>query len=81
MHKVGPAAALVFQDLLSRGCELIVASSALSRLLDPSPYDEAPLFEPIEQRIKRGDIELEQTFRALFDELADLVTVAWAMLD
>jgi hypothetical protein len=81
MHKIRPTAALVFQDLLPSGSELIVATSALSLLFDPTPDDEAPLFEPIQQWIERGDIELEETFGALFDLLTDLITVARAVLD
>jgi len=81
MHKIGPTAALVLQHLLPSGSELIVASSALSLLFNPSPNDKVPLFETIEQWIKRGDIELEEAFGASFDQLADFITVTRAVLD
>jgi hypothetical protein len=81
MHKIGPTVALVFQHFLPVGSELIVAPSALSRPFDPSPSDEAPPFEAVEQWVERGNIEFEETLRALFDQLADLITVAWAVLD
>jgi hypothetical protein len=80
-HKIGPAAALVFQHFLSYGSEPIVSASALSLPLDPSPSDEASLFEAVEQWVERSNIKLEETFRALFDQLADFITVAWAVLN
>src|SRR5215471_1389011 len=80
-HKIGPAIALVLQHFLSFGSEPIVAPSALSVLFDPSPSDEASLFEAVEQWVERGNIEFEETFRALFDQLANLITVAWALLN
>jgi hypothetical protein len=80
-HKIGPAAALVFQHFLSYGSEPIVSASALSLPLDPSPSDEASLFEAVEQWVERGNIEFEEPLRALFDQLANLITVAWALLN
>jgi hypothetical protein len=35
----------------------------------------------LEEWIKGSNIEFEETFRALFDQLANLITVAWALLN
>src|SRR5580698_11296436 len=78
VDKIEPGRALRFQHFLSLSGQLVIAATALAGLLYPSPCNPSALFEPVEQGIKRGDVELQYTLGALFDELADLVTVACA---
>src|ERR1035438_7774003 len=81
VHKFGPRAALLLEDCLALRRELVISASPLTGLFHPAARDEAALFQPVEQRIKRGDIELEHAIRSLFDLLADLVPVARTVLD
>ncbi len=39
------------------------------------------MFETVEQRIQRGNMEAQGTAGAVFDELADVVTVARLVLE
>src|SRR5262245_56272193 len=70
-----PRAALALEDLRARRRDLVVATPALPRLLDPAPLNPSALLEAIEQRIERGDAKLQHTVRPRFDQLAQVVAV------
>src|SRR6202000_3257130 len=50
-------------------------------LLYPSPGDPSALFQPVEQGIERGHVELQHVSGAVFDQLADLISMSRAMFD
>src|SRR5215208_5554241 len=69
-----PAAALSGQYLLPLGRQSVIAPPPLARFFDPAALNPAALFQPVEKRVKRGDVKLQHAFRTRFDQLADLVT-------
>src|ERR1700678_3506020 len=81
VDKIAPGVALFLQNCLAQSSQLVVSPPALTSLFDPSPNNESTFFEAIEQRIKRGDIELERTFGTLFYEFADFIPVSRTMFD
>jgi hypothetical protein len=56
------AQALLLKDRLALRLELVVPAPALAGLFHPAAGDEAALLQPVEQWVKRGDIELERAF-------------------
>ena len=70
-----PGLALSRQHALTCRRQPIEAAPALARLLDPRPLDPAALFEAIEQRIERIEVEHQPAVRPRFDQLAKLVAV------
>src|SRR6185312_15914710 len=77
-YKFKPRVALLLQDLASGGRELVIAAAALAGLFHPAAKDPATLFQPVQQRIKRRDVEGERALRLLLNELADFIAVARA---
>ena len=75
-----PGVALRGQHLAPLGRQLVIAAPALAGLLDPLPLDEPAPLQAVEQRVERGDVELEHAVGALADELCDFVAVARAVL-
>ena len=41
------------------------SSAALPGFLHPLPFDPTALFHPVEQRIERGDVELQDAIRTV----------------
>src|SRR5688500_4230264 len=62
-----PSVALASEDAAALGCQAVEPSPALSSFLHPSPLQPPTLFEPIQERIKRRDMELQLTGRARLD--------------
>src|SRR5581483_3001959 len=62
VHELAPRTTLLLEDGLALHRELVISASPLTGLFHPSARDEAALFKPVEQGIKRGDIELENAF-------------------
>jgi len=80
-EKVLPCAALLDQDLMSGGCDLIETAAPLSGLLNPATLDQRAFFEAVKKRVERGNVKLEHAVRAGFDELGNLVPMASAFFD
>src|SRR5215218_8687714 len=76
-----PSRALDCQDLAAGRGQPVIAAAPLASLLDPATLNPAALLQAIEQRIERGDAEPYGAVRPRFDDLADLVAVAWPVLD
>src|SRR6185295_435481 len=80
-EELPPAAAVSLERPLSARGQTIEPPPPLARFFDPPARDQLLGFEPIEQWIERGRLELEPSFRALGDQARDLVAVARAPLD
>src|SRR5262245_12448076 len=76
-----PGIPLGGQDAPAFPGQSIEAPPALARLLHPAPPDPAPLLQPVEEGIERGNVEAEAAPRAGLDQLADLVAVPGPALD
>ena len=76
-----PGVALAAKDVSAFARERVEAAPALAGLLHPPALEPAAFFESVQQRIERGDVELQPAGRARLDELADLVSVAGSGLD
>src|SRR5205823_2819549 len=68
--ELAPRPALRLEDGAARGRQTVVPAAALPRLLHPAPLNPSTLFEPVQQRIERGDPELEDAARTKLDQLA-----------
>src|SRR5262245_56263612 len=76
-----PEAALGAQDATSRRSEAIEAPAPLARALDPPTLDEATLFQPVEHRVKGGDLKPDRARRLHVDLPADVVAMAGRVLE
>src|SRR6185369_12810042 len=81
VHEFAPVVALRSQDLPALAGQSIETAAPLARLLDPLADDPAPFLETVEERVERGDLELQPAAGPLLDQLADLVAVAGPGLD
>src|SRR4029077_12068638 len=81
VDKLPPTLALLNESFLTLRCQAVVTPPLLIRFFDPTAKDQASIFEPVEQRIERGNMEAQDAARALFDELSDVVTVARLILE
>src|SRR5512133_1039492 len=63
-----PGTALRGEYFPSRRGQPVVAPAALPGLLDPSPFDELFILEPIERRIQRGNVEADRPGGSLADQ-------------
>src|SRR5215470_9207473 len=79
-HKRLPDASLRSQRLLAVFRQFVITSPPLPGFLHPTAFDPAAIFQPVEQEIKRGGVELQHAVRARLDQLADFVTMARAGL-
>src|SRR6185437_8990820 len=75
-HKFNPGVALLLQDEAACRRELVIAAAALAGFFHPAALDPAALLQPVQQRIKRRDVEGERAVRLLLNELADFIAVA-----
>src|SRR3954462_2183739 len=80
-HERLPGVALAGEDAPPFRCKAIEAPAALAGLFHPTPLHPATLFEAVQQRIQRRDVELQLSTGTRFDQLADLVAVACARFD
>src|SRR5215510_4528307 len=69
-HKAVPALTLLGQHAPAVRRDAVIAPPALPRLLDPAPDDPAALFEPVQERVQRRDLEPDRAFGPLLDDLA-----------
>src|SRR5215472_6603248 len=75
-----PARALLGKNFAAGVSEAVVAAAPATGGL-PLTLQPAAALEPVEQWIKRGDVEAEHALGALGDELADFVAVAGFFLE
>src|ERR1051325_314041 len=75
-NELAPGVALRGEHVGADGRQTVVATAALSGLLDPAAQNPAALLESVEQRVQRRDAELQQAAGSQFDQLAQLVAVA-----
>src|SRR5436190_12747885 len=80
LDEFAPAFALRLQDLLAGWGEPIVTATALPCFLDPASSDPAPLFQAIEKRIERSDIEAQMSAGTQLDKLANIVAMPGPIL-
>src|SRR5262245_7114511 len=73
--------ALVIEYVAPCGGKPIVTSTALARFLDPSALDPPTSFEPVQQRVERRYVKLQNAVRALLDQLRDFVAVPRTFFD
>src|ERR1051325_11170906 len=76
-----PAAALAGECFFTLRRETVEAAAALAALLDPAALDQAATLEPVEDRIERGDVELQRAAGSPIDQLGELVAVAVVLLE
>src|SRR6185369_4584215 len=80
-EEIGPGLTLFVQDFAAGGGDFVIASSALAGFFNPSALNPAASFEPIEHRIKRGDVELKHSVGTLFDEFGNFISVTRSVFD
>src|SRR5258708_3294577 len=76
-----PGVALRLEHLFARRRKPVAAAAALAGLFNPGALNPAALLEPVQQRIERGDAELQHAARPRFDQLAEVVAVTRLVLD
>jgi hypothetical protein len=76
LHELAPARTLRGEDLLPRGREAVIAAAALVRLLDPPSLDPPALLKPVQQRVERCGVELQDALGARSNEPVEVVAVA-----
>ena len=81
VDEIEPGGALGLQDLFPLGRQPVIAPPPLASFFHPSSGNESTLFQPVEQRVEGGHVELQHSVRALFDQLADFIAVPRAVLD
>jgi hypothetical protein len=81
LHKLLPTVALRFQYFLSVGSDSVVTAPALPWLFDPATLDPPALLQSTKQRIQRADTEAKISTRTLFDQLANVVSMTWLILN
>src|SRR5262249_26966179 len=69
------------QDATAFRRQRVEAAPPLASLLHPAAAQPAALFEAVEERVERGDVEFQLALRLRLDQLADFVAVALALLD
>ena len=72
---------MVGKDFTPRGCKPVIASLALTRLLDPLPVDPSAPFHPVEHRIEGCDVESQDSAGAVVDQFRDFVAMSGSMFD
>src|SRR5439155_18493783 len=76
-----PGRAALGEDAASFGRDVVVTAPPLARFLHPATLDQPPPLEPVQQRIERRGMELEDAVGPLLDQLGDLVPMAGALLE
>src|SRR5919198_4706459 len=75
-HEVQPFPAVGAELSLAVRRDVVVAAAPLTCLLHPAAFDEAVLFESVEQGVERRGVDVHDAARALIEELAQLIAVA-----
>src|SRR5262249_28780729 len=75
-HKLVPGAALVFQKLAARGCQPVQPPPPLARLFQPAAGNQSPVLQAKQYGVERTDAKADLPIRTLFNEPADLVSMA-----
>src|SRR6185437_922321 len=64
-----PALSLRAKDFSTFGGQAVITPSSLLGLFHPTACDPAPILEPVQQRIKGGDMKPQNTARSDLDQL------------
>src|SRR5262245_2123381 len=80
LRELLPATPLLGQNFASVRGQTVIAPPPLARLFHPTALNPATRLHPVKERIERCRLKPQSTLGALFDQLADLVTVAGAAL-
>src|SRR5262245_29202992 len=81
LHECSPRLFLLCQHPTAFGGYIIKTAATFVRLLDPGALDPSTLFEPIQERIQRIDVEREASARSCVNQLAELVPVPRAGIE
>src|SRR5262245_4306346 len=81
LEELSPLFPLGGEDRAAFGRDLVVAAAALAGFLDPSALDPLALFQLVERRVQRGEVEGQRTARSGFDQLRQLVPVPRLVLE
>src|SRR5690242_10644358 len=74
--ELAPRGALCVQRSAAGRSDSIVSAPPFARLFHPATDDQSAVLHPIEEGIERRHVEYEDTCRARFDQLLQLVAVA-----
>src|SRR5437868_1589581 len=80
-EKVVPHTPLLAQRAPPGGGQFVIPAPPLPGALDPAPFDQAAVLEPIEGGVEGGDVEVDGAVGAAGDQLADLVAVPLPLLE
>jgi hypothetical protein len=80
-EEFAPSAALLGEDLAAFGRKPVVPPSALTRFLDPFPFDPPTSFHPVQHGVEGGDVKPEHSARPVVNQLCDFVAVAGSLLN
>jgi hypothetical protein len=76
VHERLPGVPLPRQHAAAFGGQAVEAAAALAGLFHPLALQPAAFFQAIQQRVERGNVELELAGGLRLDPLADLITDA-----
>src|SRR6516225_144622 len=76
LEELPPLLALRGEDLAAFRGDLVIAAPTLSRLLDPASLNPLALFQLVERRVERREVESQRTTGSRFDQLRQLVAVS-----
>src|ERR1700683_1688536 len=80
-NELAPRPALLGKRLAAPRRQPVITPPPLPGLLQPSPFNPAALFEPVEHGIEGRDVKFNHATRAFLDQLRDLVAVPRACFD
>src|SRR5829696_2795870 len=69
-EEVVPHAALAGEHGPAGTGQLVIAAPALTGALDPAPFDQPAILEPVEGGIERGDVEVDRPLGPAGDQLS-----------
>src|SRR5438128_1692677 len=69
LDELAPGAALRREHVRAGRRQPVVPAPALARFFNPPALNPSPLFQPVQQRVERGDAERKDAARPRLDEL------------
>src|ERR1700693_5689899 len=72
-----PGAALSLEELAPRRRKPVTAAAAFAVFLQPAAGDETAVLQPEQNRVQRPDAEADLAVGTFFNQLADIVSMAW----
>src|SRR4029077_12088846 len=79
-HKSLPVRALREQHFLARSGDAEIAAAALAGLVHPPSLEPAAFLQAVKHGVERGHVKTQRSGRAGLDQLADLISMALAIL-